>query len=405
MNLVGHARRRESVIIASVRAASHHPKTVVVGAGVIGLGIAWRLAQAGCTVTVYDRGEAGHGASWAAAGMLAAAVETEPGEETLLGLTLESQRLWPQFAREVEAASGIAVDYRDEGTIVVALTRDDAEHLRFTYQFQKKLGLDIEWLSGAEARLREPHLRPGIPGAVFSARDHQVENRALARALAAAAERAGVIVHQHCPVEEVEIVAHRARGVVTPRGREPADVVVLAAGAWSREIGGIPADYLPPVRPIKGQMLALRMDPAAALLRHVVWLPRGYLVPRVDGRLVIGATVEERGFDPSVTAGGLLALIEGAWRAVPAIEELPVAETWVGFRPGSRDDAPMLGPSGIEGLVVAAGHHRNGILLTPVTAQVISAYVLTGRVPDSVRPFAPERFTSALSEVFASAEQ
>ena len=401
MNLVGRARRRESVITASIRAAPHTPKTVVVGAGVIGLGIAWRLAQAGCAVTVYDRGEAGHGASWAAAGMLAAAVETEPGEETLLGLTLESQRLWPEFARELEAASGIAVGYRDEGTIVVALTHDDAEHLRFTYQFQKGLGLDIEWLSGAQVRLREPHLRPGIPGAVLSPRDHQVENRALTRALATAAQQAGAVVHEHCPIQEVEVAGGRARGVVTARGRDPADVVVLAAGAWSREIGGIPADYLPPVRPIKGQMLALRMDSAAPLLRHVVWLPNGYLVPRHDGRLIVGGTVEERGFDASVTAGGLLALIEGAWRAVPAIEELPVAETWVGFRPGSRDDAPMLGPSGIDGLVIATGHHRNGILLTPVTAAVVSAYVLSSRVPEMALPFSPRRFGQLRAAVAA----
>ena len=136
-------------------------------------------------------------------------------------------------------------------------------------------------------------------------------------------------------------------------------------------------------------MLALRMDPAAPLLRHVVWLPRGYLVPRQDGRLVVGGTVEERGFDDRLTAGGLLALLEGAWRAVPGIEELPIAETWVGFRPGSRDDAPMLGPSGIEGLVIATGHHRNGILLTPVTAEAISAYVLTGRLPEAARAVHP----------------
>ena len=157
---------------------------------------------------------------------------------------------------------------------------------------------------------------------------------------------------------------------MTERGEDRADIVVLAAGAWSREIGGIPAANRPPVRPIKGQMMALQMDPAAPLLRHVLWLPRAYLVPRLDGRLVIGATVEERGFDERLTAGGLLALLDGAWRAVPTIEELPVAETWVGFRPGSRDDAPMLGPSGIDRLVVATGHHRNGILLTPVTAAV-----------------------------------
>jgi glycine oxidase len=358
----------------------------------MGLGIAWRLAQAGCAVTVYERAEAGHGASWAAAGMLAAAVETEPGEEKLLALTLKSQRMWPAFARELEAATGISLGYRDEGTIVVALTRDDAEQLRFTYEFQKSLGLDLQWLSGAEARRREPHLRPGIPGAVLSLRDHQVDNRRLARALVQAAQSAGALVREHHPVREVEVSGRRACAVITDDGRDPADVVVLAAGAWSREIGGIPPAHLPPVRPIKGQMLALRMDPSAPLLRHVIWLPRGYLVPRQDGRLIVGATVEERGFDDALTAGGLLALIEGAWRAVPAIEELPIAETWVGFRPGSRDDAPMLGPSGIDGLVVATGHHRNGILLTPLTVEAISAYVLTGRLLDAVEPFAPERF-------------
>jgi glycine oxidase len=359
----------------------------------MGLGIAWRLAQSGCPVTVYDRAEAGRGASWAAAGMLAAAVETEPGEEKLLALTLESQRLWPDFARELEATSGISIDYRDEGTMVVALTRDDAEQLRFTYEFQKSLGLELNWLSGADARRREPHLHPGIPGAVLSLRDHQVENRLLGRALAEAARRAGALLYEHCPVREVELAHERACGVVTERGYDRADVVVLAAGAWSREIGGIPRSHLPPVRPIKGQMLALRMDPEAPLLRHVMWLPRGgYLVPRRDGRLIVGATVEERGFNDSVTAGGLLALIEGAWRAVPAIEELPLDEAWVGFRPGSRDDAPMLGPSGIDRLVIATGHHRNGILLTPITAQSISAYILTGRMPQSTEPFAPERF-------------
>ena len=362
----------------------------------MGLSIAWRLAQCGCPVTVYDRGEAGRGASWAAAGMLAAAVETEPGEEKLLTLALESQRLWPDFARELEAASGISIDYRDEGTMVVALTRDDAEQLRFTYEFQKSLGLELDWLSGAEARRREPHLRPGIPGAVLSLRDHQVENRLLGYALAEAVRRAGVVLYEHCPVHEVDIASARACGVVTDRGYDRADVVVLAAGAWSREIGGIPRSHLPPVRPIKGQMLALRMDLETPLLRHVMWLPRGgYLVPRRDGRLVVGGTVEERGFDDSMTAGGLLTLIEGAWRAVPTIEELPVVETWVGFRPGSRDDAPMLGSSGIDRLIMATGHHRNGILLTPVTAGSISAYVLTGRLPECAEPFTPERFLNA----------
>jgi glycine oxidase len=396
LNLAGRARRRESVITPTIAVPSSLPKTVIIGAGVMGLSIAWRLAQAGCPVSIYDADRAGRGASWAAAGMLAAAVETEPGEQKLLALTLEGQRLWPDFTRELEAASGISIDYRDEGTMVVALTRDDAEHLRFTYEFQRSLGLDLDWLSGAEALRREPHLRPGIPGAVLSLRDHQVENRLLGRALAEAARRAGAVLYEHCKVREVKLACERACGVLTDRGYDRADFVVLAAGAWSRQIGGVPRSHLPPVRPIKGQMLALRMNPETPLLRHVMWLPRGgYLVPRRDGRLVVGGTVEERGFDDSVTAGGMLALIEGAWRAVPAIEELPLAETWVGFRPGSRDDAPLLGPSGIDRLVLATGHHRNGILLTPITARSISAYVLNGQLPESVRPFMPERFLEA----------
>jgi glycine oxidase len=199
--------------------------------------------------------------------------------------------------------------------------------------------------------------------------------------------------------------AGRACGIETATGREDADIIVLAAGAWSREIAGIPAAFQPPVRPIKGQMLAVQMDLRAPILRHVVWLPRAYLVPRNDGRLIIGGTVEERGFDTSITAGGMLALIEGAWRGVPTIEELPIAETWVGFRPGSRDDAPMLGPSGIDGLVVATGHHRNGILLTPVSAAVMSDYILSGRLPEMALPFAPQRFAERRPAPVAEAAQ
>jgi glycine oxidase len=395
LNLVGRARRRESVISTEIAVPLHPPKTIIIGAGVIGLSLAWRLAQAGCRVGVYDRGEAGHGASWAAAGMLAAAVETEPGEEALLSLTLESQRLWPAFCRELEAETGHAIGYRGEGTMAVALNRDDAGTLRHSYEFQKGLGLDLEWLSGIEARRREPHLKPGTAAAVFSRHDHQVDNRSLAGALIAACRGAGVALYEHCAVRELLLSGRRAAGVVSERGEDRADIVVLAAGAWSRQIAGIPAAALPPVRPIKGQMLALQMDPAAPLLHHVVWAPRSYMVPRADGRLIVGGTVEERGFDASLTAGGILALLEGAWRAVPAIEELPIAETWVGFRPGSPDDAPMLGPSGIDGLAVATGHHRNGILLTPATAVAMAEFVLTGRLPEIARPFSPQRFSPA----------
>ena len=362
----------------------------------IGLSIGWRLAEAGAAVDVFERDEAGRGASWAAAGMLAAGVECEPGELDLLALNRRSQELWPGFAADLERASGQSVGLRQEGTLVVALTRDDAAQLRFTQDFHRKHGIALEFLSGAAARQREPHLHPNLAGALFSPLDHQVDNRLVVRALIAAFRQAGGTLHEHAPVAAVDLVGGRAVGVCVGETRHAADVVVLAAGAWSAQVPG-PLRALP-VRPVKGQMLALRMDKDAPLLRHVVWAPKAYLVPRLDGRLIVGATTEERGFDRDLTAGGVLALLDGAWRAVPGVEELPIDEMWVGFRPGSRDDAPMLGPSGIDGLVVATGHHRNGILLTPVTAEAMARYILTGALDPVVHPFAVDRFAARAKE-------
>ncbi len=377
------------------------PKTVaIIGAGVVGLGIAWRLAARGVEVAVFDKGAAGAGASHAAAGMLAACAEAEPGEEVLVALGRDSQARWPAFAEELKQASGIDVDLRREGTLVIALTADDQARLFHHLEFQKKLDLPLQWISAAETRRREPHLAGKLAGAVFSPEDHQVDNRKLAAALAIAAQAAGARVHEHQPVAAISSQGRRVDGVVLADGRKhAADTVVLAAGAWSRGIARSIADMapqsLPPVRPIKGQMLALRMDPAAPLISHVIWGPGIYLVPRRDGRLIIGATVEERGFDSTLTAGGLLTLLEAAWRAVPAIEELPIDEMWVGHRPGSRDDAPILGPAPLDGLIYATGHHRNGILLAPVTADTIARLVLDGTLDPAIRPFGIERFTPA----------
>jgi glycine oxidase len=380
---------------ASTRSTTDNPDIVIVGAGVVGLGIAWRLRQRGASVTVFDRAAAGGGASHAAAGMLAACAEAEPGEEALVALGRLAQQAWPAFAAELEQATGLGVDLRREGTLVVALTADDQARLRHQLAFQKSLGLPLDWISAAEARRREPHFA-SLAGAVFSPEDHQVDNRKLAAALRAAALAAGAVIKEQASVEEVLVEEDRVAGVRLADGSEvAAGCVVIAAGAWSRAIGGIPAALLPPVRPIKGQTLTLRMDPGAPLLNHVVWGPNVYLVPRRDGRLIIGATVEEKGFDSSLTAGGVLALLEAAWRVVPAIEELPVDETWVGHRPGSRDDAPILGPGPVAGLVYATGHHRNGILLAPVTADHISRLVLDGAIDPAIRPFGMERFAPA----------
>jgi glycine oxidase len=361
---------------------------------VIGLGIGWRLAEAGCQVDIFERDAAGRGASWAAAGMLAASSETEPGEMTLHALNRASQDLWPDFARALEAASGLPVGYRAEGTLRVALTRDDVARLRAAYEFQSRNGIALEWLSGAEARRREPHLAPGTTAGVLSSADHQVDNRLVVPALVEAFRRAGGRLHEGAAIDGIEVAQGRATGVRVRDSLVPADVVVLAAGAWSRDVGGLPIAVRPPVRPIKGQMLALRMDPQAPLLRHVLWTPRAYLVPRADGRLIVGASVEERGFDPALTAGAVLALLEAAWRALPGTEELPIDEMWVGFRPGSRDDAPILGACAIDGLVLATGHHRNGILLTPATTAAISRLILTGEGDPAIAPFGLERFST-----------
>jgi glycine oxidase len=369
------------------------PKVAIIGAGVIGLGIAWRLASRGAKVEVFDRGSAGSGASHAAAGMLAACCEAEPGEDALVALGRESQARWPAFAAELLKASGVDVELRTEGTLVVALTADDQARIHHHLAHQKKLGLPLEWISAAETRRREPHLAGKLAGAVWSPQDHQVDNRKLAAGLRIAAEAAGAAIREHTPVKEISLAGGRANGVALADGTKvQADVVVLAAGAWSRTIGGLAPDQRPPVRPIKGQMLSLKMDPAAPLMTHVIWAPGVYMVPRRDGRLIVGATVEEKAFDTALTAGGLLTLLEAAWRTIPSIEELPIDEMWVGHRPGSRDDAPIVGPGPVQGLIYATGHHRNGILLAPVTVDAVARLVLEGTLEPAIRPFGIERF-------------
>jgi glycine oxidase len=375
-------------------------RVAVVGGGVIGLSIAWQLGRCGWPVDVFEAGSCGREASWAAAGMLAAQIEAEPTEEALLPLARQSQRLWPAFAQALERESGIDVGYRDEGTVMVALTRDDAEKLRFAYDLHRRMDLDIRWLSAAEVLAREPRLNPRVSAGLYCPGDGQVDNRLVVAALIAACRSSGCAVHEQTAIHRVVVEHGCIRGVTTEAaGGEPrfhpADIVVLAAGAWSRGIEGLPLSPRLPVRPVKGQMLALRMDPQAPLVRHVVWAPNAYLVPRRDGRLIIGATTEERGFDRSVTAGAMLALLDGAWRALPGVEELPIDEFWSGFRPGSRDDLPILGATEIDGLILATGHHRNGILLTPITAEAIVELVITGRTPPAIAPFALARFASA----------
>jgi glycine oxidase len=368
------------------------PSVAIIGGGVIGLSLGWRLRQAGCPVTLVEREpETGRGASWAAAGMLAAGIEAEPTEEALFAFARWSQSLWPDFAAELEADSGLPVGYDAIGTLVCAFTRDQAEKLRHGIAFQRELGGVFEWLGAADARDREPGLAPNLVAAAHSPNDHRVDNRLLSVALAEAFRRSGGVLITGTEAA-VELTNGRASGILAGETLYPADLVVVAAGAWSRLVPGLPPGSKPPTRPIKGQMMALMMPAGAPLIRHTVWGGSCYLVPRRDGRLVVGATVEERGFDATITAGGVLSLLDDAWRTLPGVEELPIHETWAGFRPGSPDDQPILGPSGIDGLLLATGHHRNGILLTPATATAMAEMILTGRTPDRIKPFGIERF-------------
>ncbi|WNO75086.1 glycine oxidase ThiO [Streptomyces sp. AM8-1-1] len=375
---------------------------LVVGGGIIGLVTAWRAAQRGLAVTVADP-EPGGGAAQVAAGMLAAVTELHYGEQTLLALNVASAQRYPAFVAELEEASGQGVGYRACGTLAVALDADDRAHLRELHALQRRSGLASEWLTGRECRRLEPMLAPGVRGGLRVDGDHQVDPRRLASALVTACERAGV-VFRHGWAERLSVTGDRAAGVVLADGEElTADQVVLAGGSLSGRLNGVPADVLPPVRPVKGQVLRLTVPPAYApfLSRTVRAVVRGsdvYLVPRENGELVVGATSEELGWDTTVTAGGVYELLRDAHELVPGITELPLTETRAGLRPASPDNAPLLGPTALPGLHLATGHHRNGVLLTPVTGDVMAAVLVSGSLPDEARPFTPRRFSAVSQE-------
>ncbi len=371
---------------------------VIIGGGVSGLAIGWRLAQAGQNVTVFERNKAAMESTWAAAGMLAPQIEAEYGEEMLLPLTMASRKIWPDFAKELEVETGISIDYRREGTIQVSLNRDEQEQLDHRFSFLTRNQLEVEKLSAYEVRRVEPHISRAVTGGIYSPQDHQVDNRALAVALQIALEKAGGVLREQSAVEEIVIDKDCVTGVIVNGDKIKVDHVVVAAGAWSRNIPGIPENSRPPVRPLKGQMLALEMPESAPLIAHVIWGPGNsivsdvYLAPKSDGRLIVGATVEEMGFDKRMTGGGLLEILRAAWEVLPGIYDLPVIDSWSGLRPASRDDAPILGSSGIAGLTYATGHHRNGILLSPITASEISSYIIEGKGSNLISSFSVGRF-------------
>ncbi|NLT05074.1 MAG: glycine oxidase ThiO [Solirubrobacterales bacterium] len=380
---------------------------VVVGGGAIGLACAWRCAQAGMSVLVLEREAPGAGASGVAAGMLAPVTEASFGEEALLALNLEARAAWPGFAAELEEATALPTGYLDSGALVVAADRDDAEELRRLHAFQVELGLGAEWLTPSAAREREPALSPRIAGAIHAPQDGQADPRAVVRALAAGLVAAGGELRTGVEAVGLETAGGRVGGVqVVPAGaadgaeREvvPATSVLIAAGAWSSagEIGSDP--FAPPVRPVKGQLLDLRVRPGRRPpARHLIRTPRCYLLTRPDGQVVLGATQEEQGFDRTVTADGVYRLLEAAWEVLPDAGELELVGARAGLRPATPDNAPAVGAGDVEGLLWATGHHRNGIVLAPLTAAAIAARLSGREPPAAFAPFGPDRFAGGVA--------
>jgi glycine oxidase len=379
------------------------PDVVVVGGGVIGLATAWRAAGRGLSVLVCDPAP-GSGASTVAAGMLAPVTEAHYTEQALLRLTLDSAARWPGLAAELLERTGIDPAYRETGTLLAAADSGDLAMADELHAFQRSLGLSVERLTARELRTLEPMLAPGVRGGLFVAGDHQVDPRRLIDALLAACRAAGVTMRPD-RVTAVEVAGDRATGVELAGGdRLGAGQVLLAAGCWTGGIDGVPPGVLPSVRPVKGQLLRLQI-PAASygadrpFLRHNVrGIVRGasiYLVPREDGELVLGATMEEQGFDTTVTAGAIYELLRDAREILPGISELAIAETQAGLRPATADNMPVLGATALPGLVLATGHFRNGILLAPVTADLVAAVLAGDALPEVGAPFTPGRLLGA----------
>jgi glycine oxidase len=405
---------------------------IFVGGGAIGLSCAWRAAQRGAHVVVLERAEPPAGATRVAAGMLAPVGELTFGEPELLEMTLASARLYPRFVAEVEAASGEPTGYARQGALHIALDRDEAAQLRRVHDLQRSLGLEAEWLSPRRCRELEPGLSPSFNGGVHAPGEASVDPRALTAALLAALgqpargdaadgvatagpearrelsvpgrQDAGI---RHAaprslkPTVEMwtgcEVVAglfegQRLIGVRTAAGEElRADAVVLATGAWSGRTEWLPEHARPPVRPVKGQIVELRSRDGSPPCERIVASERVYLVPRADGRLIVGATVEEQGFDTAVTAGGVHELLREAYRLLPDVAEMELLDSMAGLRPGTPDNLPLIGPGAIEGLILATGHYRNGILLAPLTADTVAAVLAGDPLPEAAAAANPAR--------------
>lgn len=361
---------------------------IIVGGGVIGCSIALRLAREGMKVAIIERGRIGCEASRAAAGMLSPQAEaSEPGP--FLDLCLRSRTMYPEFGNFLYELSGIDIEYRDEGTLCVALAGEDPAEIARWASWQKTAALKLAELAAGDLTAIEPAVTKSAARAVFVPGDHQVENRRLMDALGVATGRAGIEVIEGAEVASLIVESGSATGVVCKNETMRAGAVVVAAGSWSTrllESAGLRVQ----VTPARGQMLALRGQ--SSPIRHVLHSRRAYIVPRRDGRVVIGATVEYVGFDKTVTAGGIRGLLDAAIELVPSLAEAEVVETWAGFRPDTDDHLPVMGPCEVANLFLATGHFRNGILLAPITAELIAECLVRQASPAELWPFRINRF-------------
>ncbi len=376
-----------------MRTSSSPFDVAVIGGGVIGLSVAWRAAQRGLRVTVLERAEPGDGASRVAAGMIAPISEASLKEEPLLRLSQASARAYPAFVDELRDASGLDPGYLACGTLAAARDRDEAEALDRELAVRTELGLPVRRLLASEARRLEPGLAPALRLALDVPDDHVIDPRALTLALAEALRRAGGELRTGDEVAEVLVSQDRVNGVRLAGGDEVvAEQVLIAAGAWSSWLPGIPEQASVPVRPVKGQTLQMHDPTGPGLLTRVLRMSRGYVVPRGDGRYVLGATMEERGFDTTITAGAIFELLRDAIELVPGIDEWVIDELIAGLRPGTPDNAPVLGPSALNGLHWATGHYRHGVLLTPVTAEIVAAALAGEPLAEHAARFGADRF-------------
>ena len=363
----------------------------IAGGGLIGTAIAVELASAGLQVAVFDAQQPAQEASWASAGILSPAPEN-PAMIAMVELGKASLAMYPAFVGKVEELSGMPTGYRAKGTVEAIFNRHAQEELNTIVALHHGLGLAAEAISAAEARELEPDLSEEVEAAVLRPDEASVDNRLLSAALLQAAKRSGVQIVAGAPVQSIARQGNRCTGLVLRDGKKvSAAQTIIAAGCFSAQIGGV--EPFAPVRPAKGQMVSLRSSKAT--IERVLWSERIYLVPRNDGRILAGATVEHIGFDKTVTASGIHSNLTGAIELAPVLAQAHVEETWAGLRPDTPDHLPILGPTDIEGLIIATGHYRSGVLLTPITAKLINEYITAQALRADIERFSPMRFQSA----------